>query len=80
MKRLDDNQQLKDIQQEILNSKVIQCPKCNSEVFLQVFKLKKINAMISPTGKDEVLPIPVYVCSSCGEEYIPTDLNDISNE
>lgn len=75
MKRTDNNQQI-DIQQEILNSKIIHCSECNNEVFLQVFKLRKINAMISPTGQDEVLPVPVYICSSCGKEYIPTQNNE----
>ena len=50
----------------IIESPNIVC-KCGNKVFIQAVVLKKISALISPSGKEEIVEIPVYVCSKCGE-------------
>ena len=49
------------------------CPKCGSKLFTEAVVLKKLSPIISPTGKEELYPIPVYVCVKCQtipEEYM----------
>ena len=56
----------------ILNAPNAVCPKCGSKFFTEVVVLKKLSAIISPTGKPDFYPIPLFVCQKCGavpEEY-----------
>lgn len=50
----------------IYNSPNVVCPKCGSKVFKEGLILKSVSALVSPTGKAEIYPIPVYVCNECG--------------
>lgn len=50
----------------IYKSPNVVCPKCGSKVFREAIILKKVSALVSPTGKEELYPIPVYVCDKCG--------------
>ena len=46
---------------------------CGCKTFVQVYVLKKLSALISPTGRQEILDIPLYKCSACGkipDEYM----------
>jgi uncharacterized Zn finger protein len=45
----------------------IKCKKCSHITFKQVVILNKLSALISPTGKDEIIPIEIFVCEKCGE-------------
>lgn len=51
----------------VLTSPNVVCPKCGSKLFKEVYALKKISAIISHTGQEEIIPIPIYVCAQCGE-------------
>lgn len=56
----------------VLNAPNAVCPKCGSKLFTEVVVLKKLSAIISPTGKEDFYPIPLFVCHNCGtipEEY-----------
>ena len=53
------------------------CNNCSSEKFDQVFIIKKVSAIISPTGKQILLPIPVFECIKCHticEDMFPEEL------
>ena len=39
---------------------------CNGEAFDQAIELRKISALVSPTGKAGVVPVPYYYCMKCG--------------
>jgi hypothetical protein len=41
--------------------------KCGSKLFQQRYILKHVSSIVSPSGKDEIIEIPVFVCSDCGE-------------
>jgi DNA-directed RNA polymerase subunit RPC12/RpoP len=54
----------------------IVCDECNSRAFHPAFLLRKVSALISPTGKETVIPIQVFACDSCGhinEEFLPVE-------
>ena len=42
------------------------CENCKGLNFLQVVRLKKVSGLITGTGKDSMIPIPVYACADCG--------------
>ncbi len=54
----------------------LSCDECASTVFHPAFLLRKVSALISPTGKETVIPIQVFACDSCGhinEEFMPIE-------
>lgn len=56
----------------ILSAPNIVCPNCGSITFTEVAVLKRVSPVLSPTGKEELYPIPVFACSKCGtipDEY-----------
>jgi len=47
--------------------------KCENDIFMPVMKFKKLSALVSPTGRDSIIPVEVYVCTKCGT--IPEELD-----
>lgn len=57
----------------ILTAPNVVCPNCGGKTFVETVVLKKLSPILSPTGKEELYPIPVFTCSKCGtipEEYM----------
>jgi hypothetical protein len=48
--------------------KTITCEreKCGNATFVQTFLIKHVPALLSPTGNEGLMPIPVYACNACG--------------
>lgn len=42
------------------------CIRCGNFTFNSSFVIKKISAIISPTGKETAAPIQVFTCVACG--------------
>lgn len=40
---------------------------CGNKIWTQGIILKKISKLISQSGTEEVMPIPIFICSKCGE-------------
>lgn len=41
---------------------------CGCELFMQLFMMKKVPAVMSQSGKEQVAPIPIqFVCANCGK-------------
>ena len=56
--------------------KDIVCENCGSKFFRQVQAFKKLSALISPSGKEQIIPVPVFRCDECGhinKEFLPKD-------
>ena len=56
--------------------KDICCEQCGSKYFRQVSAFKRISALISPTGKEQIVPVPVFRCDECGfinKEFRPIE-------
>ena len=52
------------------------CKKCNCQTFEAVFLFKKLSAVLSPNGKDTLIPLQVYKCTECAhidEGFLPKD-------
>ena len=42
------------------------CEKCENDTFKQAFKMRKLSALLSPTGQEARIPIPLFACAECG--------------
>lgn len=47
----------------------ILCEKCQCPHFMEVMRLKRLSMLISPTGKEEIIPIQTLLCVGCGAEF-----------
>lgn len=59
------------------------CDKCNCETFIPAAVFKRVPGVVAGSGtEDSLVPIPVYICSKCGElmpdyrKMIPTSKNE----
>ena len=42
------------------------CESCGNNTFIQVYQMRKLSALLSPTGQETMIPIQVFACHSCG--------------
>ena len=52
---------------DLSDAETMTCQKCDNKIFLQGYVVKRISAIVSPTGKEVIAPIQVFNCGSCGE-------------
>ena len=62
------------LQIDLSKAETIVCENCGNASFIQAFFLKKVSALVSPTGKEAVIPIQVFSCGNCGT--IPKNMID----
>lgn len=62
---------------------LITCDKCGESVFSELFKLVKISKFLTGSEKDQMIPIPVIVCSKCGhvmKDSVPKELKELEEK
>jgi uncharacterized Zn finger protein len=75
---LTDKKQQANVQLDLSQAETILCEKCSNGLFIQSFFLKKLSALVSPTGQEAVIPVQVYSCGNCG--HINQKLNPTASE
>lgn len=56
----------KPINLNLKDATTLKCDHCENYLFIQSFILKTISALVSPTGKEELITIPIFTCGNCG--------------
>ena len=52
------------------------CEKCENDTFQQVYQMRKLSALLSPTGTEAMIPIQIFDCAKCGHintGFLPKD-------
>ena len=52
------------------------CEKCGNDTFHHIFKIRKLSALLSPTGQETMVPIQVFACVKCNhinEGFLPKE-------
>ena len=52
---------------DLSDADTMKCQSCENPIFIQGYIIKKISAIVSPTGKEVIAPIQVFNCGNCGE-------------
>ena len=65
----------KQVQIDISKADTITCDDCGNASFIQAFFLKKVSALVSPTGKEAIVPMQVFSCGNCGT--IPKNMTEM---
>ena len=50
----------------INDTEAVKCEECGNYSFIQSYFLRRISAIVSPTGQETVIPIEVFSCGNCG--------------
>ena len=62
---------------DLKDADTMKCQKCGNSIFIQGYVIKKISAIVSPTGKEVIAPIQVFNCGNCGEMLPLQELDDL---
>ena len=73
MKPLPKQQQ----QIDLSDAETMTCQKCNNKIFIQGYVIKRISAIVSPTGKEMIAPVQVFNCGNCGEILPLADVDEL---
>ena len=55
------------------------CGECGNDTFVQVFKIRKLSALLSPAGQETIVPMQVFACTKCNHinsDFLPKDEDD----
>ena len=55
------------VQVDLKQADTIKCKSCNNYLYIQSFVLKKLSALVSPTGQETMIPVQVFSCGNCGK-------------
>ncbi|MCK5016050.1 MAG: hypothetical protein KAS32_03170 [Candidatus Peribacteraceae bacterium] len=53
---------------DISQAEDIFCQQCNAPYFMEGMRMKRLSMIVSPTGKEEIVNVPVLLCMQCGLE------------
>ena len=59
-------QQRKQVSDMLDNATDIACEKCENTAFSQVWFVKRVSPLASPSGDEVTIPIQSFQCASCG--------------
>jgi hypothetical protein len=62
----------KELKVNLSEQDTMNCEKCGNYLWITAFVIKKISAIVSPTGQAGLVPVQVYSCGNCGE--VPKEL------
>ena len=54
----------------------IQCEACGGSTFKQTLLLRKMSALVSPSGQETIIPMQVFACEKCGR--VNKEFSDVS--
>ena len=60
-------QKAQQVQVDLRDAETIKCDKCSNYLWIQSFVLKRLSALVSPSGQETLVPIQVYSCGNCGK-------------
>ena len=73
-------EQNKPIQQkvniDISQADPVKCAECGNEKFEMQYLIKKVSALLSPTGDELIIPVQIFSCANCGnipEDFLPSN-------
>ena len=71
-----NNPQQPQMKVDLSQSTAVTCEACGHDVFIPAFKLRKLSALLSPHGKETMVPMQVFACAKCGhinDDFLPKE-------
>ena len=57
----------REVQVDLTKADTIKCDDCGNYLFITAHVIKRLSAIISPTGQEAMIPVQVYSCGNCGK-------------
>jgi|TARA_B100001094_G_scaffold325148_1_gene379010 hypothetical protein len=54
-------------QVDLSKAETLKCEACGNYLFITSNVIKRISAIMSPTGQEAMVPVQVYSCGNCGK-------------
>ena len=51
---------------DLSQTTAVSCESCGHDVFVPAFKMRRMSALLSPTGQESMIPIQEFACAKCG--------------
>ena len=61
-----NNPQQQQMQVDISQTTEEVCESCGNDTFTQVYKIRKLSALLSPTGQPTMITMQLFTCAKCG--------------
>ena len=65
---------------DLTHAETLECEKCQCKGFKQTLMLKKLSALISPSGQESLVPVTVFACEKCShinKYFLEADLKSV---
>ena len=62
---------------DLSDADTMKCQKCENPIFIQGYIIKRISAIVSPTGQEVIAPVQVFNCGNCGEMLPMKELDEL---
>jgi len=62
---------------DLTHATAIECEECSCKGFKQTLMLKKLSAILSPTGQEAMIPVAAFACEKCShinKEFLEADI------
>jgi len=66
-------QQQQQIKVDLSSAVDVKCDECEGTLFVPVFAMKRLSALLSPTGEEVMVPMQTFKCTKCdhvNEEFV----------
>ena len=74
-----NNEQKPQMQVDMSQTTAESCESCGNNTFTQVYQMRKLSALLSPTGQETMIPIQIFACHKCGhvnEGFLPKETDE----
>ena len=62
---------------DLSDADTMKCQKCGNSIFIQGYVIKRISAIVSPTGEEVIAPVQVFNCGNCGTMLPLKELDEL---
>ena len=67
----------KQVEVDSKSAETMKCAQCGNTIFIQGYVIKKISAIMSPTGEEVIAPVQVFNCGNCGTMLPLGDVDEL---
>lgn len=61
-----EQEQMAELARLIRTAEDVKCDQCGASNFISIYRIRKISGLMSGSGRDMIIPVPVYACADCG--------------
>ena len=65
---------------DLTHAQTLECEQCGCQGFKQTLTLKRLSALVSPTGQEAMIPVAVFACEKCShinQEFLDAEISGV---